>query len=143
MEKTTITINGEEFVILPAPKGAFIKVNGISEPDFIPFVAVNAANPSIKNERKSVRMYALRYYDDGYLELNYERSVQTEIGYRCLQESYEENKEYKDFDTRELIMYLYQQYSSHGTHFNPSAIKWFKEKFKEHNITKADFDVFA
>ena len=143
MEKTTITINGEECVILPAPKGAFIKVNGISEPDFIPFVAVNAANPSIKNERKSVRMYALRYYDDGYLELNYERSVQTEIGYRCLQESYEENKEYKDFDTRELIMDLYLQYSSHGTHFNPSAIKWFKEKFKEHNVTKADFDVFA
>ena len=143
MGKTTIAINGEECVILPAPKGAFIKVNCISEPDFIPFVAVNAANPSIKNERKSVRMYALRYYDDGYLELDCELSVRTEIGDLDLQESYEDNEKYWEDDTRELIMYLYQQYSSHGTHFKPSAIKWFKEKFKEYNITKADFDVFA
>lgn len=142
MEKTTITINDEECVILPAPKGAFLKIDGVIYPDFVPFVAVN---PRIKKdgEWEFVYMYALKYYDDGYLELNYKRSVETEIGYRCLQESYEENKEYKDFDTRELIMDLYLQYSSHGTHFNPSAIKWFKEKFKEHNITKSDFDVFA
>ena len=140
MEKTTITINGEEFVILPAPKGAFIKT--AIYPDFVPFVAVN---PSVKNVGKFefVNMYALKYYDDGFLELNCERSVQTEIGGMDLQESYEENEEYKDFDTRELIMDLYLQYSSHGTHFKPSAIKWFREKFKEHNITKADFDVFA
>lgn len=140
MEKTTITINGEECVILPAPKGAYIKVNGLSEPDFIPFVAVN---PSIKNERGAARMYALRYYEDGFLELDCKLSVRTEIGDFDLQESYEDNEKYWEDDTRELIMYLYQQYSSHGTHFKPSAIKWFKEKFKEHNITKSDFDVFA
>ena len=140
MEKTTITINGEECVILPAPKGAYIKVNGLSEPDFIPFVAVN---PSIKNERGAARMYALRYYEDGFLELDCKLSVRTTIRDLDLQESYEDNEKYWEDDTRELIMYLYQQYSSHGTHFEPSAIKWFKEKFEEHNITKADFDVFA
>ena len=142
MEKTTITINGEECVILPAPKGAFIKIEDVIYPDFVPFVAVN---PRIKkdDEWDFVDMYALRYYDDGHLELNCEQSVLTEIGNRFLQESYEENKRYKDFDTRELIMDLYLQYSSHGTHFKPSAIKWFKEKFKEYNITKADFDVFS
>ena len=142
MGKSTITINGEECVILPAPKGAFVKIKDVIYPDFVPFVAVN---PRIKkdDEWDFVDMYALRYYDDGYLELNCEQSVLTEIGNRFLQESYEENKRYKDFDTRELIMDLYLQYSSHGTHFNPSAIKWFKEKFKEHNVTKADFDVFA
>ena len=140
MEKTTITINGEECVILPAPKGAFIKVNGISEPDFIPFVAVN---PSIKNERGAARMYALRYYEDGFLELDCKLSVRTAIRDLDLQESYEDNEKYWEDDTRELIMHLYQQYSSHGTHFNPSAIEWFREKFKEHNITKADFDVFS
>ena len=140
MEKTTITINGEECVILPAPKGAFIKINGLSEPDFIPFVAVN---PGIKNERGAARMYALRYYEDGFLELDCKLSVRTAIRDLDLQESYEDNEKYWKDDTRELIMYLYQQYSSHGTHFEPSAIEWFKEKFKEHDITKADFDVFA
>lgn len=140
MEKTTITICGEECVILPAPKGAFIKVNGLSEPDFIPFVAVN---PSIKNERGAARMYALRYYEDGFLELDCKLSVQTAIRDFDLQESYEDNEKYWEDDTRELIMDLYLQYSSHGTHFKPSAIEWFREKFKEHNITKADFDVFA
>ena len=38
---------------------------------------------------------------------------------------------------------LYQEFKSHGTPFDYTAIKWFKEKFKEYNITKADFDVFA
>ena len=142
MEKTTITINGEERVILPAPKGAFLKIDGVIYPDFVPFVAVN---PRIKKDYEwdFVYMYALKYYDDGYLELDCELSVRTEIGDLDLQESYEDNEKYWEDDTRELIMYLYQQYSSHGTHFNPSAIKWFKEKFKEYNITKADFDVFA
>ena len=81
MGKTTITINGEECVILPAPKGAFLKIDGVIYPDFVPFVAVN---PRIKKDYEwdFVYMYALKYYDDGYLELNYERSVQTEIGSR-------------------------------------------------------------
>lgn len=143
MEKTTITINGEECVILPAPKGAFIKINGIAEPDFVPFVAVNPSIIKKGDELEFVYMYALKYYNDGFLELNCNRSVQTEIGDYILQESYEDNEKYWKDDTRELIMDLYLQYSSHGTHFNPSAIKWFKEKFKEHNITKADFDVFT
>ena len=47
MEKTTITINGEECVILPAPKGAFLKIDGVIYPDFVPFVAVN---PIIKKD---------------------------------------------------------------------------------------------
>ena len=41
MSKTTITICGEECVILPAPKGAFLKIDGVIYPDFVPFVAVN------------------------------------------------------------------------------------------------------
>lgn len=46
-------------------------------------------------------------------------------------------------DEREFVISLYQIFNTHGTPMDYTAIKWFKEKFKEHNITKADFDVFA
>ena len=112
MEKTTITINGEECVILPAPKGAFLKIDGVIYPDFVPFVAVN---PRIKkdDEWDFVDMYALRYYDDGHLELNCEQSVLTEIGNRFLQESYEENKRLMNTDkwlSFEEILDLYHPF---------------------------------
>ena len=76
MENPTITINGEDCVILHPPNGAFLQINGVLYPDFVPFVEVN---PRMKKDYEwdFVYMYALKYYDDGYLELNYERSVQT------------------------------------------------------------------
>ena len=46
-------------------------------------------------------------------------------------------------DIRGFVIEMYSEFISHGTPMDYTAIEWFREKFKEHNITKADFDVFA
>lgn len=128
-------------MILPAPKGAFVEIPGVIYPDFVPYVAVK---PIVENDRgwELINMYALKYYDDGFLEPDTKHSVLTELRGSFLQVSYEENEKLKDYDASYLIMDLYLKFHSHGTHFTLSAIEWFKKKFKEYNITKKDFNVF-
>ena len=49
MSKTTITINGEECMILPAPKGAFIVKDGLQYPYFVEYVAISIKNNPYPN----------------------------------------------------------------------------------------------
>ena len=48
-----------------------------------------------------------------------------------------------DHEPKDILVMLYQMFKSNGTPMDDFAIEWFRKKFKEHNITKADFDVFA
>ena len=144
MEQMTVRINEEECVIMPAPKGAFVIGDHFICPCFVQYMAVSAdAETLIGNRRIRLNVYALSDYEgNGYVEWNRSESFYTTVARFHLDSLYDECIRCSYEPKRALTM-LYQEFKSHGTPFDYSAIKWFKEKFKEHNVTKADFDVFA
>ena len=139
MSKTTITINGEECVILPAPKGAFIFDNS-SYPDFffVEYVAISMKDHPYPN------IWGIYVSENGtsteIQEKQDDEELRTEV---CSEVLKSLQKAAKGKDMRRFVIETYQAFKSHETPMDLSAIKWFREKFKEHNITKADFDVFA
>lgn len=139
MSKTTITINGEECVILPAPKGAFIAKDGLQYPYFVEYAAL-----STSDKTEYISIYGLELSEnEAYLDINCgEEELYSEVTVFTLKKFLNLETE-QEGDPRAHIIYLYSQFKEHGTPMDLSAIEWFKEKFKEHNITKADFDVFA
>ena len=143
MEQMTVRINGEECVILPAPKGAFVISDHFACPCFVPYVAVSAEAESRISEIETLDIYALSYSDGAeYVEWNARDGFCTSVSKYNLDDLYH-NCIKCSYEPKRALTMLYQEFKSHGTPFDYSAIKWFKEKFKEHNITKADFDVFA
>ena len=144
MEQTTITINGEECVILPAPKGAFVTRDNY--PYFVSYVAVSKDVVAINRYNNSLvklNVFPLSRYDGiDFVLWDKDETFFTEVEGDILGWIYDKQIEY-DQEPRETLMWLYQRFKSHGTPMDDTAIKWLKEKFKEHNITKADFDVFA
>ena len=144
MEQMTVRINEEECVIMPAPKGAFVVGKHFACPCFVPYVAVSAeATSRISEIEETLDIYALSYEDGAeYVEWNARDGFYTSVSKFNLNELYHNCIKCSYGPKRALTM-LYQEFKSHGTPFDYTAIKWFKEKFKEHNVTKADFDVFA
>ena len=144
MSKTTITICGEECVVLPAPKGAFILGGGDSYPEFVPYIAVETIVKEYPSGYKDIKIHQLRNHGKSLELLDFKKCSLRNIVFNIdLQKLYEDFKEVGDYDMRKVIMTLYELFINHRTTMSLSAIDWFKEKFKEHNITKADFDVFA
>ena len=145
MKQTTITINGEECVILPAPKGAFVVGNGYNFPYFVLFVAVPVIPSRNYNSWDELNVYPLSHYpEDNYVRWQGDGYFYTDVDKIVLHNLYDTGVEqFNDFKPKDILVMLYQMFKSHGTPMDDTAIKWFKEKFKEHNITKADFDVFA
>lgn len=139
MSKTTITINGEECVILPAPKGAFLIKDGLQYPYFVEYAAISTSD---KTEELSI--YGLELSEnEAFLDINYgEEELYSEVTAPMLQTFLNIEME-QEGDPRAHIIYLYHQFKQHGTPLEYGALVWFRERFKEHNITKADFDVFA
>lgn len=139
MSKTTITICGEECVILPAPKGAFLVKDGLQYPYFVDYAAL-----STSDKTEEISIYGLELSEnEAYLDINCgEEELYSEVTVFTLKKFLNIEIE-QDGDPRAHIIYLYSQFKEHGTPMDLSAIEWFREKFKEHNITKADFDVFA
>ena len=144
MEQMTVRINEEECVIMPAPKGAFVSGNYFSCPCFVQYIAVSAdATPLISEIEETLDIYPLSYSDGAeYVEWNARDGFHTSVSKFNLDELYR-NCIKCSYEPKRALTMLYQEFKSHGTPFDYTAIKWFKEKFKEHNITKADFDVFA
>ena len=144
MEQMTVRINEEECVIMPAPKGAFVVGDRFACPCFVPYVAVSAeATSRISEIVATLNIYALPYPDGAeYVEWNARDGFYTSVSKFNLDELYHKCIKY-NYEPKRALTMLYQEFKSHGTPFDYSAIKWFKEKFKEYNITKADFDVFA
>ena len=150
MSKTTITINGEECVILPAPKGAFIwsdssrflyyptyialgdceEYDGVI--DIIPLYSSTGGASYLMNSSK----------DNEHLHDTLYGHMLSSI-FREYLDDYDEDEISEENIDKEKIKNMYLAVISHGTQMDLSAIEWFREKFKEHNITKADFDVFA
>ncbi|MGN0508424.1 MAG: hypothetical protein ACI4GX_04250 [Ruminococcus sp.] len=139
MSKTTITINGEECVILPAPKGAFLVKKELQYPYFVEYAAL-----STSNKAEDISIYGLELSEnEAYLDINCgEEELYSEVSEFTLKKFLDIETE-QDGDPRAHIIYLYSQFKEHGTPMEYGALVWFREKFKEHNITKADFDVFA
>ena len=139
MSKTTITINGEECVILPAPKGAFLVKDGLQYPYFVEYAAL-----STNDKTEEISIYGLELSEnEAYLDINCgEEELYSEVTVFTLKKFLNLEIE-QDGDPRAHIIYLYSQFKQHGTPMEYGALVWFREKFKEHNITKADFDVFA
>ena len=137
MSKTTITINGEECVILPAPKGAFLIKEGFVFPYFVEYVAL-----STSDNTDDISIYGLELSFEGtHLEINQEDELHSEVTIPILQNLMDWDSECEDPES--TVIYLYGTFKSHETPMDYTAIEWFKEKFKEYNITKADFDVFV
>ena len=139
MSKTTITICGEECVILPAPKGAFLIKDGLQYPYFAEYAAL-----STNDKTEEISMYGLELSEnEAYLDINCgDEELYSEVTAPMLQTFLDIEME-QEGDPRAHIIYLYHQFKQHGTPLEYGALVWFREKFKEHNITKADFDVFA
>ena len=144
MKQMTVRINEEECVIMPAPKGAFVICGHFACPCFVPYVAVSAdAESRISEIEETLDIYPLSYSDGaGYVEWNARDGFYTSVSKFNLNELYH-NCIKCSYEPKRALTMLYQEFKSHGTPFDYSAIKWFKEKFKEHNVTKDDFDVFA
>lgn len=144
MEQMTVRINEEECVIMPAPKGAFVVGKHFMSPCFTQYMAVSAdATPLISEIEETLDIYPLSYSDGAeYVEWNARDGFHTSVSKFNLDELYR-NCIKCSYEPKRALTMLYQEFKSHGTPFDYSAIKWFKEKFKEHNVTKADFDVFA
>lgn len=144
MSKTTITINGEECVILPAPKGAFVIQK--KELFFVPFIATDINR--LKDQAGDIGYVFADahplYYSKGDGCVVYDRYVimQTEVT-GCILDNLLDTCYTNEYVHRDSIMSLYQEFAEKGTPMDYSAIRWFRGKFKEYNITKADFDVFA
>ncbi|MGN0489962.1 hypothetical protein [Ruminococcus sp.] len=139
MSKTTITINGEECVILPAPKGAFLVKDGLQYPYFVEYAAL-----STSDKAEDISIYGLELSEnEAYLDINCgEEELYSEVTAPMLQK-FLDIEIRQGGDPRAHIIYLYHQFKQHGTPMEYGALVWFREKFKEHNITKKDFDVFA
>ena len=145
MEQMTVRINEEECVIMPAPKGAFVIGKHFMSPCFTQYMAVSADATSLISDNTEVGLdvYALSYSEgNGYVEWSEHEKFYTSVANFILDSLYEECVR-NGYGSKRALTMLYQEFKSHGTPFDYSAIKWFKEKFKEHNVTKADFDVFA
>ena len=144
MEQMTVRINEEECVIMPAPKGAFVTRD--NNPYFVSYVAVSKDAALLNHDNNSLvklNVYPLSHYDGiDFVLWDKDGIFFTEVADDLLGWMYDEQIKY-DHEPKETLMWLYQRFKSHGTPMDDSAITWFKEKFKEHNITKADFDVFA
>lgn len=139
MSKTTITICGEECVILPAPKGAFLVKDGLQYPYFVEYAAISTKDSSYPN------IYGIQL-NESYVEIQdkqYGEKLKSEVWSGILENLHKSAIEAGEDNTRRFVIETYQAFKSHGTPMDLSAIEWFKKKFKEHNITKADFDVFA
>lgn len=140
----TVRINEEECVIMPAPKGAFVTRDNY--PYFVSYVAVSADAALLNHDNNSLvklNVYPLSHFDGNKFVLwDKDGFFFTEVSDDTLDSLFCEQIKY-DHEPKEILVMLYQMFKSHGTPMDDFAIKWFKEKFKEHNITKADFDVFA
>ena len=139
MSKQTIIICGEECVILPAPKGAFLIKDGLQYPYFFEYTAIAIDDEVFPN------IYGMELSEnESYLSISDERdrNLAVEVTAPMLQKFLDIEIE-QEGDPRAHIIYLYHQFKQHGTPMEYGALVWFREKFKEHNITKADFDVFA
>lgn len=139
MSKTTISINNYECVVLPAPKGAFLIKDGLQYPYFVDYAAIAIYDGVYPN------IYGMELSEnESYLGISDERdrSLAVEVTAPMLQTFLDIEIEQQG-DPRAHIIYLYHQFKQHGTPMEYGALVWFREKFKEHNITKADFDVFA
>ena len=144
MEQMTVRINEEECVIMPAPKGVFILEDGDSFPIFPPYLAVETKEKESLNLYKYIKIYPLEHHGSSLLLLDTKKcSLRNTVFNIDLQNLYKGFVEVGDYDMRKVVMSLYKSFTDHQTSMDYSAIKWFKEKFKEHNITKSDFDVFA
>lgn len=139
MSKTTISINNYECVILPAPKGAFLVKDGLQYPYFVEYAAI-----STSDKTEEISIYGLELSEnEAYLDINCgEEELYSEVTAPMLQTLLDIEIEQEE-DPRVHIIYLYHQFKQHGAPMEYGALVWFREKFKEHNITKADFDVFA
>ena len=141
MEKTTITINGEECVILPAPKGAFLIKKEREYPYFVEYVAISTEDDSMPN------IYGIYLNNnDTFVEVQDKQDgdeLKFDVLSGMLKKLYQLAIEAEEEDIRGFVIEMYSEFISHGTPMDYTAIQWFREKFKEHNITKADFDVFA
>ena len=141
MEKTTITINGEECVILPAPKGAFLIKKEREYPYFVEYVAISTEDDSMPN------IYGIYLNNnDTFVEVQDKQDgdeLKFDVLPGMLKKLYQLAIEAEEEDIRGFVIEMYSEFISHGTPMDYTAIQWFREKFKEHNITKADFDVFA
>ena len=146
MSKTTITINGEECVILPAPKGAFVIARPFNLLYFVQAIAIEInkfKDYASDNFVIGAKVHSL-YYDKGermmlndkkcLLNIEATKNILDDLLNPCLIDIY---------GRRGAIVYLYQAFTSNNTPLSCSAISWFRDKFKEYNITKDDFDVFA
>ena len=150
MSKTTITICGEECVILPAPKGAFIWSDSSRFLYYPTYIALRDSE-EYDGVIDIIPLYSstggASYLMDG--SEDNEHLHDTLYGYmlssifREYLDDYDEDEISEDNIDKEKIKNMYLAVISHGTQMDLSAIEWFKEKFKEYNITKADFDVFA
>ena len=139
MSKTTITINGEECVILPAPKGAFLVKDGLQYPYFVEYAAISTYDSPYPN------VYGIEL-NESYAEIQdkqYGEKLKSDVWSGILENLQKSAIESGEDDMRRFVTETYQAFRTHDTPMDLSAIEWFKEKFKEHNITKADFDVFA
>ena len=150
MKQMTVRINEEECVIMPAPKGAFIW----SEDSRFLYYPTYIALRNNKEYNRVLDIIPLYPSDSGasyLMESSSDNEHLHEVLYGYMLSSI--LKEYLfDFDEDEIseesidkekIKNMYLAAISHGTQMDYTAIEWFKEKFKEYNITKADFDVFA
>ena len=145
MEQMTVRINEEECVIMPAPKGAFVIGDHFICPCFVQYMAVSADAESLNDNDTSVGLnaYPLSYSDgDWQVQWSEHEEFFTNVANFILDSLYEECVG-NGYGSKRALTMLYQEFKSHDTPFDYSAIEWFKKKFKEHNITKADFDVFA
>ena len=140
MSKTTITICGEECVILPAPKGAFLFEDGHQYPYFVEYVAISIKNNPYPN------IYGIRVDENGssteIQDKQEDEMLITEVCSELLKKLQKSAINDGD-DLRKFVVETYHAFKTHGTPMDYTAIEWFNKKFKEHNITKADFDVFA
>lgn len=142
MSKTTITINGDECVILPAPKGAFIIRKENVFPCFVPYIAAKASVKDCRGRYKGMETYALIQHGFDLEVCSKDCLLRTEVFEDDLQDIYDEYMELKIGHMRTIVISLYKIFTNIQTQMYSDAISWFKEKFKEHNITKADLDVF-
>ena len=143
MEQMTVRINEEECVIMPAPKGAFIIRKEDAFPCFVPYIAVDASVKDCKGGYKGMKTYALVQHGLDLEVCGKDCPLLTEVIEDDLQGLYEYFEENGCQNMRRVTMTLYELFTDHQTPITIDANLWFSNKFNEHNITKADFDVFA
>ena len=126
-------------MILPAPRGAFLVKDGLQYPYFVEYAAL-----STNDKTEEISIYGLELSEnEAYLDINCgEEELYSEVTVFTLKKFLNLEIE-QDGDPRAHIIYLYSQFKQHGTPMDYTAIEWFRRRFKEYNITKADIDVFT